>query len=850
VPVTYVFPTYEQLRSVRGGALVAELDGWEPGRRTWPPLAEAFAELARTGGEGAEFGSLVAPPWVSTLVRQRIREPTSRWIMVETFSEVRTLERLGLVALEPEDEYVLAMVSGFGDRSGQRRRADLLRADPDLVDRALWRVFEVEGSGEVSLAALEKYSAPEDGWRQTFLDLVADGTLPRARVLRCCLQALGRDFSAFRAGWFAGTYLALAPTLDELAADQPLLRGLLRADVTATVSAAVRHLTRLDKAGRLDDQEFVSACAPVLTIPAKGTAVAMIRLLERVAQRHPDLAAGVAEAAGRGLEHPNADVQTRALGLLRTLDAPQIVSDRLAVLEPSVRREAATWLGTNATDIPARGETLPSAAVPLASQLTAVTAVDLLERVAALLEQPSDPVEVELVIAALAGLDDPAQVLRPLAKRATTVVRRDDDSATLRRHLASLVLTGCGATHEAAEEPGLYLGLLTGRLAEVGALLRPDLPPTLLLATPTSPEGWVEPGTLVERLRRHDGRPAHHDLVAALLRVALDGRGEALQAARDLPGEAGAALRYALGGDPADITTPGVWVAAARARRPLDDDPHLIRAGLDGPGQGRVASYTLAFRPDLYEYESRGRTYRGAHWRASLTVDPSPRELATDQPTVVDGWYEMPPDYGWLGDWLPWAALTWPHDAEPFFALGVYAPLETADPGAEVNHDSVRVLDALRAHPGRLGPMAAATLAVGLSGGTAAERTRAADAFTALVPAGRITSEQLADAMAHLRGPCTATRWATSLRDAATAGPGPAKAVVATLTGLLPRLDADHAGLHALLTVLHEESLRLGASPNDLTLRAWLSGLAGASKAARTAAALLAEPSHAASDTG
>ena len=61
--MTYRFPTYEQLRSVRGGALVVDLGGWEPDRRTWPALTEAFAEFARAGGGGAEFGSIAAPPF-------------------------------------------------------------------------------------------------------------------------------------------------------------------------------------------------------------------------------------------------------------------------------------------------------------------------------------------------------------------------------------------------------------------------------------------------------------------------------------------------------------------------------------------------------------------------------------------------------------------------------------------------------------------------------------------------------------------------------------------------------------------------------------------------------------------
>ena len=37
-------------------------------------------------------------------------------------------------------------------------RAHALREDPELIERALWRLFEVEGGGEVSLTAPVSYS--------------------------------------------------------------------------------------------------------------------------------------------------------------------------------------------------------------------------------------------------------------------------------------------------------------------------------------------------------------------------------------------------------------------------------------------------------------------------------------------------------------------------------------------------------------------------------------------------------------------------------------------------------------------------------------------------------------------
>jgi hypothetical protein len=70
-------------------------------------------------------------------------------------------------------------------------------------------------------------------------------------------------------------------------------------------------------------------------------------------------------------------------------------------------------------------------------------------------------------------------------------------------------------------------------------------------------------------------RPLASDLLQALLRLAPDGRGEALALAGDLRGEWAAAVRWALGGDArsgrAGQEAGALWIAAGRARAPHAD---------------------------------------------------------------------------------------------------------------------------------------------------------------------------------------------------------------------------------------------------------------------------------------
>jgi hypothetical protein len=156
-----------------------------------------------------------------------------------------------------------------------------------------------------------------------------------------------------------------------------------------------------------------------------------------------------------------------------------------------------------------------------------------------------------------------------------------------------------------------------------------------------------------------------------------------------------------------------------------------------------------------------------------------------------------------------------------------------------VSHDAVRVLDMLLRHPGRMGTLAAETVAAGLAAHGRDQRARAVDLVLALVPAGRLGVDDLAAAMTRQAGLAVATRWAASLRDVALASPVGSGTVVTLLCAVLPGLDAGHRGLHALLDLLHQEVLRGPGVVPDRRTQEWLRGLTGSSRAARTARDLL-----------
>ncbi len=740
------------------------------------------------------------PPWLQGLVVRDLRSAAASYWSGEAFVRARLLERLGAIELEHDDNYVLAMVSGFGER-----KPDKLRADPELVESTLWRLFEVEGGGEVSLANVDRFGGDE--WRTTFVELSADGTLDRARVLRECLRTLARDFAAYRAQWFSATFLAFEPSLDELESLQPELRRLLAASVPATVGFALKQLLPLQKAERLEVEETLAALPPATLVKAKGTALDALRL----ARVHVRTSAGAAaDVARTALGHPHADVQRVAVALLEAAGAADGLAEAADELAPSVRVE----LGL-ASDATAGDET------PVAQRLMPapepVTTDDLAERTAALLEDASDVAGLEAVLAALVEPGS-ERALAPLRKRALAVVARgprtDMRDSWLPGQVARLVLDLLGQPAEPAR------GLLAAQRFVVRRLGELREHPGPLLATPDLPGGWVSPDALVRRLEgRH--APRHHDLVAALLRLHPDGREHAARGAAVLP----PAVRFALGGQPTERREgpEAWWVAARRSRAPYAADELPQVAG----------------EPVRTEAVDNGKPFH--YWTIRFTI-VSPGHVAAgsgggldDQPTELKGQLSA---YSALADWVPTLAAIWPHDAEHALALTCNGVLDAWD--WELNHDVPRVLDALAQSPGRLGGLAALTLAAGLSATHRHHRLHAVDAFVDLVPTGRLESTAVAGALAKYAPAWQAGRWAESLASVAHA-PGGAAAVVSLLTALLPQLPSDQRGLNKLLDVLRDQTIHLSTPVADPKLVDWLGRLRGSSAAARTAQRLLDE---------
>ncbi len=826
----------------------------------------AVTDALRAASEGKRPRSLTTqlPSWLSRELRARLVDTERSPVDDTTFIEVRMLELAGVIDFEVDDAYVLAMLTGLvanwsGDHH-HRTFGDPVRwfeADPGLIDRAYWRGYEVEGNGVVSFRATSGLGGTN--WRDVTLTMVERGMVPRSRVITSCVEALDRNFVPAASRWFTGLLQALELTPEELSALQPALRRQLGHRAPTTRTAAVRWLREIDQAGSLDDEATAAALGDALVGSTKANAIIALRLLERIRRREPGL--DVVSAARVGLGHPDSTVQLAAARLLIAADAADLVIAERDLLEPSVVRQVLPAVDRREPSPPPR-PAHPQASVPVSMPARQQSTDDeQVERLARLLES-TDAHEAELALQWLALRPDPA-LYAPLVKRSRSVLAPIDryvwgfDQVPAQFAHAILVARGEAAQRPHAPDAPMS-NFLHARFNEVAAVVAGTARPGGLLATPTTPNGWLDPEAFVNRLATAD-TVRRHDLLGALLRLAPDGRRAALarwtEIGSGLDTQLRAVVAHALGaptGPAPTITDPALWVAASRSRAPLDDDPQLISAGLDRAGQGRALVGSIDFRVHVNRLVSRLRpetTTAFADYGISFEHGSIPPKAplvrrrrpdavaATDQPTIVyNRVARMHSVQERIESWTTWAATLWPHDAERFATDALHHTMWQRASGSVLTYQLA--WDGLRGHPGRFGVIAHTVVALAMSASSVEGRVRAAELFLDLVQRGRASVADVALALQNSVPAAKLIRCADTLQRVADAGRP--DLTVNLLTAALPGIPTAQHGSHALVGLLHEEQLRAGGSVHDPALRHYLASFTGTGKAARSARALLA----------
>jgi hypothetical protein len=640
----------------------------------------------------------------------------------------------------------------------------------EVSQQEIWEVLAHNGETTVRNADENRGA----GYRELVLERVQNGRMDRGRVLDVLLATLAADLNAHRSAWHTAIWRDLEPTADEREARFDQLATLLGAAARPIVSFAVEELLKTDRP--VPAQQL----APALTAKAKKTAKGALRLLDR----GPDAA-----VAAIALGHEAADVQSEALDRLQAWGgAHEALLEHLDLLAATQRPRAEALLGLHlqaeepaeAVDVGAIPEHIrealnfggPVPEAPVPGEPVLGTPIAPLETVDELAQALADPEADDLraLDAILRHCGDRTAFdgpLKPFVKRLTELDDHERSLATV----AKAWLTG-----EAPEEAPAYAPAQRVTAAAKRAA-RGEAGP--LLALPTHVGGWIDPRVFAERYaatERHDP----WDLAEALLRLAPDGRDEALKAIK--------------------VPAQGPVADAARAVK----DP------------GAIQARTVIRSPE-----------KPVHDRLWVEYD---------KPELSFGplWLYLWDDEGvWPGEIDPY---TWPERrdiacATAITRLGYALEIQTED----------YVSDTLEALLDPFQPLAPATLRftlLALCSGAEREHLVAADLLIAAIEDGRADAPAL---IGHLRSDLElvlTNRLGPRLAAIARAGPLHRAVIRDTLDGVVDRLEPRPRRTYAaLLTVLDE--LCAQTDTRVVHSRAFLQTLSGSSKAAKAAASLL-----------
>ena len=462
---------------------------------------------------------------------------TGAWLKGIGF--LRLAELNGDLTLDHDEQYLTALIA-----LEPGLQLPLMRADRELREELVWGMLRQEGNRGVSLSSSDRSASMGSewtpGWSRTFEASVNEGLIERDRLLDALLEMLAADLPSARAGWYSRTLRLLAMTIDEAEARQGALCALMSAPVGATVTVAVRQLSALSKAGRLDLELFARSCEGAL-MGSKANALAALTILRGGLSSVES--ADLEGLLGVALSFPHAQVQGLAIelasdalrsGLLDSAAVGRLLSD--AELDPLV---VATLdlldPGHTANGQPDPGlapEEAPAAFLPPpreVADLVPMSADDVSGRVGVLAQGAEMGLEYEALLAFLASPEfDPSALesLRPLVRRLTT--RRFG----YERMLGTLLQIALDGGGEGTESP-LAAGtawlesenmptLMRDRIIEVAGLVERGRH-YHLLATPTDDRGAVNPLVLVRRaLDNGAASPLRADLTQALLRVDVE----------------------------------------------------------------------------------------------------------------------------------------------------------------------------------------------------------------------------------------------------------------------------------------------------------------------------------------
>lgn len=443
---------------------------------------------------------------------------------------VRRAVREGLIEPPAGDEYIRRLVLGVSAPGSASEELDStyrgLLADPQLLEREVWELFEIDAGSELSNASTWhqkeegkpfEYTRGDNRWLYALTRLAEERRLDRQRLLDVSLDALMRDFRASSVGWYARLHEELKPTHAERVERVDRYLPLVTSPVSAVVKEGLAALREVEDA--VSPAAFARVAPTPFTQRQKNLSTETLSILANLCKRHPGARPLLLEAATHALGHERADVQEQALKLLEQ-HADDVPRAALLVyveaVSPALRPRVEALTGVvapqeEAVDIEIRAPAQPRPTRELVhevgAELAPVESVDeLIELAAMLVEGQGNGDDCERFLDGVSRLCDQRP---PGFERRTAGLAKRADAASMWGEQASgteliahvvKAWTRQSRARVAGRRTPTIIGFLAGRAGEVAkraarGAARP------LLAFPTHSGGWIDLDALESRER-------------------------------------------------------------------------------------------------------------------------------------------------------------------------------------------------------------------------------------------------------------------------------------------------------------------------------------------------------------
>ncbi|MEZ6138850.1 MAG: DUF6493 family protein [Pirellulaceae bacterium] len=239
------------------------------------------------------------PAWAGQWVAQMMR---TGW--ASDWEPLRALIRDGVCDPPDGDDYIRQMIDGVSLKVTSV--APRLLADPQLLERDFWRIFEVPG--QMRNASLIGYL--DAAWMKGILQLEKKKKLDRQRLFEACLSTPHMGFNQSQIKFFLELHDALKPTALEQQQMLDAYCGLVESTLPPVAKWSFETLRSIDKKQPIDTTKLCEFIATLMRSPIKSQVKQALAWLQQLLKRDPKQQAAICLTAVQGLHHEKPDIQT------------------------------------------------------------------------------------------------------------------------------------------------------------------------------------------------------------------------------------------------------------------------------------------------------------------------------------------------------------------------------------------------------------------------------------------------------------------------------------------------------------------------------------------------------------